>query len=154
MLTPPKKRCCLSSIWLAVSETRMSIKGKVIDVNNMEVLNNDLSLRINMANLSLKDDFQSRDHVCRHHPDPMRGQTNKLTDDHFQDENSKAHHINDIDTGKRKKTLTGKGKQYRASILDKKKKALVSRSNSKMSDVDLCCAIIRMISQWRKSYNN
>ena len=115
----------------------MSIKGKGVDINDMEVPNEDLSLRINMTDLSLRDDFQRGDHVSRHHPDPMRGQTNELTDDHFQDKNSKAHHINDIDTGKQKRTLTEKGKQYRVSILDKKKKALVSRINRKMSDVDV-----------------
>ena len=137
LLTHLKKRCYISSIWLAFNETRMSIKGKGVDVNDMEIPNEDLSLRINMANLSLRDDFQSGDHVSRHHPDPMRGQTNELTDDHFQEENSKAHHINDTDTGKRKRTLTEKGKQYRASILYKKKKSLVSRVNRKMSDVDV-----------------
>ena len=57
--------------------------------------------------------------------------------DHFQDENSKAHHNNDIDNGKRKSTLTEKGKQYRVSILNKNKKALVSRSNRKMNGIDV-----------------
>ena len=38
----------------------------------------------------------------------MRGSTNKLTDDHFQDENSKAHHMDDIDTERRERTLTEK----------------------------------------------
>ena len=137
LLTSLKKCCCISSIWLAVNERRMSVKGKGLDVFDMEVPNEDLSLRINMVNVSLRDDFQSGDHVSRHHPDLMRGQTNELTDDHFQDKNSKAHHINDIDTGKQKRTLTEKGKQYRVSILDKKKKALVSRINRKMSDVDV-----------------
>ena len=37
----------------------------------------------------------------------------------------------------RRKTLTEKGKQYRLSILDKKKKALVSKINRKMNDVDV-----------------
>ena len=83
--------------------------------------NEDLSLRINMANLSLRDDIQNRDHVLRYHPDPMRWHTDEMTDDHFQDENSQAHHVNDIDTGKCKETLTEKGKQYRVSIVDKKK---------------------------------
>ena len=55
----------------------------------------------------------------------MRGQTNELTGDHFEDENSKAHHVDDIDTEKLKRTLTEKGKQYRAPILDGKRKALV-----------------------------
>ena len=86
-LTPLKKRCYISSIWLAVNETRMSIKGNGVAVNNMEVPNEDPTLRISMTNLSLRDDFQSGDHVSRHHPDPMRGQNNKLTGDHFQDEN-------------------------------------------------------------------
>ena len=36
---------------------RMSIKGKGIVVNNMEVPNEDPSLRISMANLCLRDDF-------------------------------------------------------------------------------------------------
>ena len=137
LLTHLKKRCYINGIWLAFNEIGMSSKGKGIDVNNMKIPNEDLSLRINMANLSLRDDFQSGDHVSRHHPDPMRGQTNELTDDHFQEENSKAHHINDTDTGKQKRTLTEKGKQYRAFILDKKKKALVSRVNRKMSDADV-----------------
>ena len=53
----------------------------------MKAPNEDPTLRITMTNLSLRDDFQSGDHVSRHHPDPMRGQTNKLTCDHFQDEN-------------------------------------------------------------------
>ena len=92
---------------------------------------------INMVNLSLRDDFQSGDGVSRHHPDPMRVQTNELIDDHFQEKNSKAHHINDTDTGKWKRTLTEKGKQYRASTLDKKNKALVSGVNRKMSDIDV-----------------
>ena len=65
----------------------MSIKGNGVAVNNMKVPNEDPTLRITMTNLSLRDDFQSGDHVSRHHPDPMRGQTNKLTCDHFQDEN-------------------------------------------------------------------
>ena len=61
-----------------------------------------------------------------------------MPDDHFQDENSNTHHINDIDAGKRKRTLTEKGKQCRIfSILVKKKKALVSRINRKMSDIDV-----------------
>ena len=54
------------------------------------------------------DDFQSGDHVSRHHPDPMRRQTNELTDYRFEDDGSKEHHIDDIDTGKRKRTLTKK----------------------------------------------
>ena len=66
----------------------MSIKGKGVDVNDMEVPNEDPGLRISIANLSLRDDFQRGDHVSRHHPDPKRGQTNELTGDHFQDENS------------------------------------------------------------------
>ena len=37
-----------------------------------------------MANLSLRDDFQSRDHVSRHYPDITRGQTNELTCDHLK----------------------------------------------------------------------
>ena len=49
----------------------MSIKGKGVDVNDMEVSNEDPSLRISMANLSWRDDFQSGDHVSRHHPDLM-----------------------------------------------------------------------------------
>ena len=73
LLTPVKKRCCINSIWLAVNERRMSIKEKGVDVEDMEVPNEDLSLRLNMANLSLRDDFQSGDHVSRHHPGPMRG---------------------------------------------------------------------------------
>ena len=55
----------------------------------------------------------------------MRVQTNELTNDHSQDENSKAHHIDDIDAGKWKRTLTEKGKRYRVSIQNKKKKLLV-----------------------------
>ena len=51
----------------------------------------------------------------------MRGQTNELTGDHYQDDNSKACHMDDIDTEKRERTLTEKGKQYRAFILDRKK---------------------------------
>ena len=66
----------------------MSIKGKGVEVNDMEVSNEDPSLRISIANLSLRDDFQSGDHVSRHHPDPTRGKTNELTGDHFQDEDS------------------------------------------------------------------
>ena len=58
-LTPLKKRCYISSIWLAVNETRMSVKGKEVDVINMEVPIEDPSLRISMANLSLRDDFQN-----------------------------------------------------------------------------------------------
>ena len=44
--------------------------------------------------------------------------------------------MDDIDTEKQKRTLREKGKQYRASILDRKKKVLVSRINRKMSDID------------------
>ena len=124
----------------------MSVKGKEVDVINMEVPIEDPSLRISMANLSLRDDFQSGDHIRRHHPDPMRGQKNELTGDHFQDANSKACHMDDIDTEKRKGTLTEKGKQYRASILDRKKKALVSSINKKISDM-FCCTLMRMTSQ-------
>ena len=98
----------------------MSIKEKGVDVNDIKVSNEDRSLRISMENLGLRDDFQSRGHVSRHHPDLMRGQTNELTGDHFQDKNSKARQMDDIDTEKRKKTMTEKGKQYRASILDRK----------------------------------
>ena len=83
----------------------MSIKGKGVDVNYMEVPNEAPSLRISMANLSLRDDFQSGDHVSSHQTDPMRGQTNELTGDHFQDEGSKACHMDDINTEKRKRTL-------------------------------------------------
>ena len=58
-----------------------------------------------MANLSLRDNFQTGDQVTRHHLDPIRGQTNEFIDHHFQDENSKPHLINDIDNEKRKRTL-------------------------------------------------
>ena len=75
MLTPLKKCCYVSSIWLAANETRMPIKGKGVDVNDMEVPNEDHSLGMSMANLSLRDGFQGGDHVSRHHPDPMRRQT-------------------------------------------------------------------------------
>ena len=53
----------------------MPIKGKGVDVNDMEVPNEDHSLRMSMANLSLRDGFQVGDHASRHHPDPMRRQT-------------------------------------------------------------------------------
>ena len=56
----------------------MSIKGKGVDINDMEVPNE--GLRINMANLSFRDDFQNGDHVSRHHPDLIRRQTNEFTD--------------------------------------------------------------------------
>ena len=95
-LTPAKKRCYISSIWLAVNETGMSIKGMGIDLNDMEVPTEDPSLRISMANLSLRDDFQNRDHVSRRYPDPVRGQTNELTGDRFQDDNSKTLLMDDI----------------------------------------------------------
>ena len=74
----------------------MSVKGKEVDVINVEVPIEDPSLRISMANLSLRDDFQSGDHVGRRYPGPVIGQTNKLTGDHFQDENSKALLVDDI----------------------------------------------------------
>ena len=115
----------------------MSIKRKGVDVSDMEVLNENHSLRISMANLSLRNNFQSGDHVSRHHPHPMSRQTNELTDDHFQYENSKEHHMDDIDTEKRKRTLTEKEKQFKASILDRKKTTLGSRINRKMSDIDV-----------------
>ena len=38
----------------------------------------------------------------------MRGKTNELTGDHFQDQNSKGCHMDDIDTEKRKRTLQKK----------------------------------------------
>ena len=72
LLTPLKKRCYISSICLAVNEARMSVKGKGVDLDNMEVPNE--GLRINMTNLILRDDFQCGDHVSRHHPDPIREQ--------------------------------------------------------------------------------
>ena len=68
----------------------MSIKGKEVDVNDMEIPDDDPSLRISMVNLNLRDDFQSGDHISKYHPDSMKGQTNELTSDPFQDENSKA----------------------------------------------------------------
>ena len=78
LLTALKKHCYISILhWyanhirLAVNETRMSIKGKGVDVNDMEVPNKGPSLRISMANLSLRDDFQNGDHFSRHHPDLM-----------------------------------------------------------------------------------
>ena len=74
----------------------MSVKGKEVDVIDVEVPIEDPSLRISMANLSLRDDFQSGDHVGRRYPGPVIGQTNKLTGDHFQDENSKALLVDDI----------------------------------------------------------
>ena len=116
----------------------MSIKRKGVDVSDMEVLNEHHSLRISMANLSLRNNFQSGDHVSRHHLHPMMiRQTNELTDDHFQYENSKEHHMDDIDTEKRKRTLTEKEKQFKASILDRQKTTLGSRINRKMSDIDV-----------------
>ena len=45
--------------------------------------------------------------------------------------------MDDINTVKRRRVLTEKGKQYRASHLDKKKKASVSRINRKISDIDV-----------------
>ena len=74
----------------------MSIKGMGIDLNDMEVPTEDPSLRISMANLSLRDDFQNGDHVSRRYPDSVRGQTNELTGDHFQDDNSKTLLMDDI----------------------------------------------------------
>ena len=88
-----------------------------------------------MTNLSLRNGFQSGGHISRNHPDPVRGETNELTDDNFLVQNSKVHHINDTDTGKRKRTLTEKGKQQRISILDKQKKTLVSIITRKVSNV-------------------
>ena len=61
----------------------MSIKGMGIDLNDMKVPTEDPSLRISMANLSLRDDFQNGDHVSRRYPDSVRGQTNELTGDHL-----------------------------------------------------------------------
>ena len=115
----------------------MSIKGKEVDVNDMEIPNEDPSLRISMVNLNLRDDFQSGDHISKYHPDSMKGQTNELTSDPFQEENSKACYMDDINTVKRRRVLAEKGKQYRASHLDKKKKASVSRINRKISDIDV-----------------
>ena len=60
-LKPLKKRCYISSIWLAIDESRMSVKGNGLDVNDIEGPNEDPSLGISMANLSLRDDFQSVD---------------------------------------------------------------------------------------------
>ena len=74
----------------------MSVKGKEVDVIDVEVPIEDPSLRISMANLSLRDDFQNGDHVSRRYPDPVRGQTNELTGDHFQDDNSKTLLMDDI----------------------------------------------------------
>ena len=45
--------------------------------------------------------------------------------------------MDDINTVKRRRGLTEKGKQYRASHLDKKKKVSVSRINRKISDIDV-----------------
>ena len=45
--------------------------------------------------------------------------------------------MDDIDTEKRKRTLTEKEKQFKASILDRKKTTLGSRINRKMSDIDV-----------------
>ena len=89
----------------------MSIKGKEVNVNDMEVPNEDPSFRISMVNLSQRDDFQSRDHVSRHHPDLMRRKTNKFTVEHFQDKNFKTRHMDDIDTEKQKTTITEKNIQ-------------------------------------------
>ena len=71
LLTPLKKCRYISGIWLAVNETRMSIKEKEADVNEMEVQNNDLSIRINMENLCLREDFLRGDHVSRHDPNAI-----------------------------------------------------------------------------------
>ena len=71
----------------------MSIKAKDVDVNDMQVPNESLKIKINKENLSLRDHFQTGDQVSRHHLDPMRGQTKELIDGHFQDENSKTHLI-------------------------------------------------------------
>ena len=109
----------------------MSNKGNGVDVNDMKVLNEDPSLTISTVNLHLRDNFRKGDHVSGHHPDPMRGKTNESTDGHFQDENSKARDMDEIDTEKLKRALTENGKHYRAFILDRKKTALVSRINKK-----------------------
>ena len=62
LLTPLKKCCYISSTWLAVNEARMSIKGKGVDVNNMEVPNEDLSLRISkFEEMIFKVDIMSAD---------------------------------------------------------------------------------------------
>ena len=60
-----------------------------------------------------------------------------MTDDHFQDKNFKVHHIDGTDTEKWKRTLTEKEKQYRASILEREKKMLVSRINRKMGNINV-----------------
>ena len=105
----------------------MSIKEVSNNVTDMfKVPSDDQSLRIGMENLKLKD-HQEEEYVSRN-----LGAWNGMHSAEAQpDETEKVEQVN-----KRCRTLTEKGREYRISILDKKKSSLVSRIIRKSSEIN------------------
>ena len=128
----------------------MSIKEVSTNVTDMfKVLSNDQSLRIIKENMKLKDNHEE-EYVSRNQYHLVRGQIDQLIDEepsvsqaggasngiHYSaeaqpDETEKVEQMN-----KRCRTLTEKGREYRISILDKKKSSLVSRIIRKSSETN------------------
>ena len=128
----------------------MSIKEVSTDVTDMfKVLSNGQSLRIIKENMKLKDNHEE-EYVSRNQYHLVRGQIYQLIDEepsvsqadgasigiHYSaeaqpDETEKVEQMN-----KRRRTLTEKGREYRISILDKKKSSLVSRIIRKSSETN------------------
>ena len=127
----------------------MSIKEVSNDVTDMfKVPSDDQSLRISMENLKLRDN-QEEEYVSRNQYHLVRGRIDQLIDEEPSasqadgawngkrsaeaqpDETEKLEQVNRL-----QRTLTEKGREYRISILDKKKSSLVSRIIRKSSEID------------------
>ena len=115
----------------------MSIKEVSNDVTDMfKVRSDDQSLRIGMDNLKLKDN-QEEEYDSRN----IGGWNGMHSAEAQPDETEKVEQVNRC-----RRTLTEKGREYRISILNKKKSSLVSRIIRKSSEINdlFCCIHTRM----------
>ena len=105
----------------------MSIKEVSKNVTEMfKVPSDGQSLRIGMQNLKLKG-HQEEEYVSRN----IGGWNGMHSAEAPPDETKKVEQVN-----RRRRTLTEKGREYRISILDKKKSSLVSSIIKKSSEIN------------------
>ena len=101
------------------------------------------NLRISMENL--RDDCQSEQHISGSHQISWRRQSSQLVDEQSdqgkdvlkQLEVCVAHPEEAGSMNKHQRKMTGKGREYRKGILDKKRKNSVSRIIRKSSEIDV-----------------
>ena len=137
------------------------------DVTDMfKVPSGDHSLRISMENLKLRD-HQEEEYVSRNQYHLVRGWIYQLIDkepsvgqadgawnrmrsaEAQPDETKKLEQVN-----RRCRTLTEKGREYRISILDKKRSSLVSRIIRKSSEINDLIIHTRMQQLSRRNWYN